>query len=303
MGRYLIVNADDFGMCEAADDAVIRLFEAGRLHSSTIMFPCPASARAARFAAEHPEYAIGVHLTLTSEWKTYRWKPLTGGATLRDEAGFMWHSTEDVERNASYPDIQAEIEAQLRAALDSGMKPSHLDNHMGTLYGNRTGRLGLLKLALKFCGQKGYAYRLYTKAEKSMTPRGTPWPVYRLSAVVTSLMAKRYRVILPDYLLFPDWTRELSEGGYEHYRREILRQWTAIPEGVTETFLHPALETDELKAITPNWFQRVWEYDLMNDPATHAFLAEHGVTMISYRDLVTMKQKKSSRSQQKGASS
>ncbi len=124
-----------------------------------------------------------------------------------------------------------------------------------------------------------------------MTPRGTPWPVYKLSALITGLMAKRYRVILPDYLLFPDWTRELSEGGYEHYRKEILRQWTSIPEGVTETFLDPALETDELKAITPNWFQRVWEYTLMNDPATHAFLAEQGVTMISYRDLVSMKQK------------
>ena len=158
MGRYLIVNADDFGMCEAANDAVIRLFEAGRLHSSTIMFPCPASGRAARFAAEHPEYAIGVHLTLTSEWKTFRWKPLTGGATLLDEEGYLWRRTEDVEKNASYADILAEIEAQLQAALDSGMKPSHLDNHMGTLYGNRTGRFGLLMLALKI-------FRVKTRAK------------------------------------------------------------------------------------------------------------------------------------------
>ena len=292
MERYLIVNADDFGMCEAANDAVMELFADGKLRSSTIMFPCPAHERAARFAAAHPEYAIGVHLTLTSEWQTYRWAPLTDGKTLRDEAGFMWHSTEDVEKNASYDDILAEIDAQLQKALSYGMQPSHLDNHMGTLYGNRTGRFRLLKLALKFCGQKGYAYRLYTKAEKSMTPRGTPWPVYRLSAVVTSLLAKHYRVILPDYLLFPDWTRELSEGGYENYRKEILRQWTSIPEGVTETFLHPAKDTGELRSITPNWFQRVWEYNLMRDPDTHAYLAEHGVTMISYRDLVAIKTKK-----------
>ena len=285
MAKYLIVNADDFGMCEAANDAVIDLFEKGRLFSSTIMFPCPAHERAARFAAAHPEYAIGVHLTLTSEWQTYRWKPLTDGASLRDPEGFMWRSTEDVEKHADLKEVRAELEAQLQKALSYGMRPSHLDNHMGTLYGNRTGRFGLLTTALRFCGEKGYSYRLYTKTAKSMTPRGTPWPAYKLSGFITSFLAKKYHVSLPDYLLFPDWTRELSEGGYENYRKEILRQWTSIPEGVTETFLHPARECEELKSITPNWFQRVWEYRLMDDPATHEYLKEHGITMISYRDM------------------
>lgn len=289
MGRYLIVNADDFGMCEAANDAVIDLFEKGRLFSSTIMFPCPAHERAARFAAAHPEYAVGVHLTLTSEWQTYRWAPLTDGASLRDAEGFMWHSTEDVERHANLKEVRAELEAQLQKALSYGMQPSHLDNHMGSLYGNRTLRLGLLPLTLRFCGEKGYAFRLYTKTEKSMLPRGTPWPIYKLSGFITSALAKKYHVTLPDYLLFPDWTRELSSGGYENYRKEILRQWTSIPEGVTETFLHPARECEELKAITPNWFQRVWEYRLMDDPDTHAFLKAHGVEMISYRDLTSVR--------------
>ena len=292
MGRYLIVNADDFGMCESANDAVIRLFEAGRLFSSTVMFPCPACERAARFAAAHPEYAVGVHLTLTSEWQTWRWKPLTGGKTLTDEAGFMWRRTEDVEKHAAYADISAEIEAQYQKALSFGMAPSHLDNHMGTLYGNRTGRPGLLRLALRFAGEKGLPYRLFSKTDLSMTPRGTPKPVYKIAGWVTGAMARRYKVTVPDYLLFPDWTQDLVKDGYEGYRKEILRQWTAIPEGVTETFLHPALETDELKSITPNWFQRVWEFNLMNDPATHAYLAERGVTMISYRDLAAMKKKR-----------
>ena len=291
MDRYLIVNADDFGMCRAANDAVIELFEAGRLFSSTIMFPCPAHDQAARFAAAHPEYAVGVHLTLTSEWQTYRWKPLTDGASLRDPEGYMWRRTEDVEKHAKYKDIRAEIDAQLSMALSYGMQPSHLDNHMGTLYGNRTGRPGLLLLILRYAGKKGYSYRLFAKTSKTMVPRGTPWPVYRLAGRITGALAKATHVILPDYLLFPDWTRELCEGGYENYRKEILRQWTSIPEGVTETFLHPCKDTDEIKSITPNWFQRVWEYNLMNDPATHEFLAMHGIKMISYRELREIKSK------------
>ncbi|NLX78592.1 MAG: ChbG/HpnK family deacetylase [Clostridiales bacterium] len=289
MGKYLIVNADDFGLCKSANDAVIDLFLDGKLLSSTIMFPAPGHEQAARFAAEHPEYAIGVHLTLTSEWPTYRWKPLTDGKSLVDKDGYMWLKTEDVEKNATYEDLEKEIRAQIDYALSFGFTPSHIDNHMGTLYGNRTGRFGLLKMILRILGELGYSYRLYTKVDKSMVPRGTPYPVYKISSLFTSHWAKKFKVILPDYLLFPDWTRELREGTYEQYRDLILKLWTNIPDGVTETFVHPAFATDEMKSITGSWRDRQWEYDLLKDPDTHKYLKDHGVTMINYRDLIQMK--------------
>ena len=71
----------------------------------------------------------------------------------------------------------------------------------------------------------------------------------------------------------------------------VSRRGSASVQQLTETFLHPALETDELKSITGNWFQRVWEYNLMKDPATHEYLRAHGVTMISYRELIEMKKR------------
>ena len=67
MSKYLIVNADDFGMCRAANEAVFDLFRKGCLKSSTVMIPCPAAEEAARFAAENPQYAIGVHLTTLTQ--------------------------------------------------------------------------------------------------------------------------------------------------------------------------------------------------------------------------------------------
>ncbi len=289
MGKYLIVNADDFGLCHSANEAVFDLFKDGKLFSSTIMMVCPGAEEAVKFAIDNPQYAIGVHLTMTSEWKTWRWKPLTDAPSLLDEYGYMWHSTEQVEKNAKLKELRAELNAQIDKALSMGMKPSHIDNHMGSLYGNRTLRFTMLNMTLKEMGKRGYAFRLYEKADKRLTPAGTPEPVYMLSGKLTSLLAKIHKVTLPDYLLFPDWNKDLSSNGYEHYRETILKLWTNIPEGVTETFLHPALETDELKSITGNWFQRVWEYTLMKDPATHEYLKEHGVTMISYRDLIKMK--------------
>lgn len=288
MAKYLIVNADDFGMCNSANQAVFDLFESDCLKSATIMMPCEFAGDAVRFSIDHPEYAIGVHLTLTSEWGKYRWKPLTDGKSLLDEEGFMWHEGEDVGKNADLKEIEAEIRAQIDLAHSMGMKPSHIDNHMGSLYGHQTGRLSLLKMTLAVCGEYKYAFRLFSKHDKRICPRGTPNIAYSAASYLTKHWGKKYKVPMPDYLLFPDWTDDLRTS-YEHYREEILRIWTDIPEGITETFVHPALESDELKYITARWLDRVWEYKLMKDPETHKYLKDHGVEMISYRELLKMK--------------
>lgn len=289
--KYLILNADDFGMCDSANTACFELFEEGRLYSATIMMPCPAAKDAVNFSVEHPEYAIGIHTTLTSEWQTYRWKPLTDGKTLVDEEGYMWHEAKMVEKNASYEDIEREVRAQIDLAHSMGMKPSHIDNHMGTLYGNKTGRFGLLKLAYKICGSYDYPYRMYIKADKRVDPRGIPYFVNAAAAALSKRWAKKYNVITPDYLLFPDWEAPDMKNceSYEEYRQKILKIWVNIPEGVTETFVHPAIETDELKSITGSWLHRVWEYKLLKDPETEKYLNEHNVYFINYRDLVNMK--------------
>lgn len=288
MAKYLIVNADDYGMCNAANQAVAELFEGGFLKSATIMMPCPTAKDAVDFSIAHPEYAIGVHLTMTSEWAKYRWKPLTNGKTLIDEEGFMWHESDQVEKNASYEDLEAEIRAQIDLAHSWGMKPSHTDNHMGSLYGHYTGRLGLAKMTLRICGEYGYAYRLYTAHDKRICPNGTPYFLYAAITFLSKRWGKKYNVVIPDYLLFPDWNDEMRKS-YETYRDTILKIWTDLPDGVTETFIHPSVESDELKGITGRWQDRVWEYQLMKDPYTHKYLKDHGIELISYRELIKMK--------------
>ena len=288
MAKYLIVNADDYGMCTAANEAVHELFLGGWLKSATVMIPCPAAKEAVQFSIDHPEFAIGVHTTLTSEWEKYRWKPLTPGKSLVDEDGYMWHESDMVEKNAKYEEIEAEVRAQIEYAHTLGMKPSHIDNHMGSLYGHYTGRLSLGKLALRICGDYGYAYRIFTKNDKRICPAGTPYFLYSAITIFTRLWGKKYNVIMPDYLLFPDWNDAMRES-YEVYRDTILKIWTDLPDGVTETFIHPSVENDELKGITGRWLDRVWEYQLMKDPYTHEYLKKHGVELISYRDLIRMK--------------
>ena len=156
---FLIINADDYGMCNAANTAVAELFEGGYLKSATIMMPCPTAADAVEFSKAHPEHAIGIHLTMTSEWGKYRWKPLTNGKSLIDEEGYMWHESDQVEKNASYEDLEREARAQIDQAHAWGMKPSHVDNHMGSLYGIESGRFELLNLTLDIAGEEGLPFR------------------------------------------------------------------------------------------------------------------------------------------------
>lgn len=291
MAKYLILNADDYGLCKAANDAVEDLFKNGRLKSSTIMLPCEKAEDAVKFSIENPQYAIGIHLTMTSEWNTYRWKPLSNGKSLIDKNGYMWKNSRQVGKNASYEDLEAEIRAQVDKAHSLGMKPSHLDNHMGSLYGHFTMRFGLLKMTLRLCGEYGYAFRMFTKTDKRLCPAGVPYPAFSLLKLFSKHWGKKYNVIMPDYMLFPDWNDDMKNNGYEHYREQILKLWTDIPEGVTETFIHPCKEDEELKTIMGGWQYRVWEYNVINDPATHEYLKARGVEIISYRDLIKMKTK------------
>jgi hypothetical protein len=144
-------------------------------------------------------------------------------------------------------------------------------------------------MTLRVCGEYGYAYRLYTKHDKRICPKGTPYIAYAAVTLLSKRWGKKYDVVIPDYFLFPDWNDDMRVS-YEVYRDTILKIWTNIPEdGVTETFVHPSVECDELKGITSRWQDRVWEYELMKDPYVHEYLKKHGVELISYRELIKMK--------------
>ena len=125
MDKYLIINADDFGMCRAANLAVMDLLKSGSITSSTIMAPCPWAYEACQFAKKNPQFAIGVHLTFTSEWATYRWSPVGTSNTdsLRDELGFMHPESIDVEKNADIKEVAAEIHAQINRLKALGLTP------------------------------------------------------------------------------------------------------------------------------------------------------------------------------------
>src|ERR1700693_3832878 len=83
--RLLIVNCYDLGPSHSANVATFRSVIYGVATSATLMVPCPWAREAARM---FKGLAVGVHLTLTSEYSGFRWRSLTNGTSLHDADGF-----------------------------------------------------------------------------------------------------------------------------------------------------------------------------------------------------------------------
>lgn len=295
MDKYLIINADDFGMCHAQNLAIEDLLKKGSITSSTIMACCPWAREAVEFSKENPQFAIGVHLTTTAEWKNYRWAPVNteNTASLRDEEGYMYHEGIDFAKNADIEQVKGEIEAQIEKLKTLGLNPSHLDNHMGTLYGIDNGRFELLTSVIEIAGKYGLPFRVPTKFTDAQF--GNEMLDIKIpKEMVTELFSqfeefgKINKVAMLDYLMPGDWAGPQKDS-YENYREYIYELYRTFDEGVTETYIHPALESDELKAITGAWERRVWEYKLFSDPKTKQHIESLGIKLINYRDLKSMR--------------
>lgn len=135
--RVIILHMDDAGMSLSSDRGIEEVFENGVANSTSVMMPCPWVPQIVRYIKDHPGIDAGLHLTLTSEWKDYRWVPLAGAAAvpgLTDTTGSLWPSVADVVKHASPEEVDKEIRAQLDRAENMGFQPTHLDSHMGTLF-------------------------------------------------------------------------------------------------------------------------------------------------------------------------
>jgi len=139
--RVIILHVDDVGMSHESNQGAIQAIEKGVASSWSIMMPCPWVPQTFHYLKEHPHTDAGLHLTLTSEWKDYRWSPLAGAKQvpgLVDKEGAMHSNVADVVKNATAEEVDIEIKAQLDRCRKLGWEPTHLDSHMGTLFAHPT---------------------------------------------------------------------------------------------------------------------------------------------------------------------
>lgn len=272
--KLLIIHADDAGMCHSVNAATFRALEAGIVTCASIMVPCPWMPEAAEYARLHPEADLGLHLTLTSEWRLYRWRPVVPASQvpgLLDSEGYLPRSVQEVVSRATPAEVERELRAQVARARQFGIKPTHVDSHMGTLF------------------TKPF-YEVYTRVAKEsgvppmlITPTGE-WAqqakALGIDAEATTAALREQGFVFLDFL-------NTGEGGdtLESRREAYTRVLRSLKPGVTQIIVHLSLDDEEIRHITGNWQARWHEFQIFTDPKTRELIDSLGIKLIGYRDL------------------
>jgi predicted glycoside hydrolase/deacetylase ChbG (UPF0249 family) len=267
--KILIVNGDDTGMCHAANLATIESLEKGLMRSATIMVPCPWFPEIAAYARQNPDKGFGIHLCHTSEWVKYRWGPVADRSQvpgLIDPDGYLWRGVEDVYKNAKPEEALIEGRAQIKKALAAGIDVTHLDSHMGTLQLNPDYMKVYVQLALEF------DLPLRMASQETMARFGQP-------DLRDQIAAKG--ILFTDYFVYDELKDE--KDGVKDFWMRIVKN---LKPGVTELYIHAALPTDELKAITGSWSTRAQEYGVFtNDEDMKRLIKEQNIILMGYRPI------------------
>ena len=259
--RLLIVNADDFGMYHAINEAILRTLTEGVVRSTTVMAPCPWARHAMRLLRDHPDIACGVHLTVVSEFADYRWGPLTPWdrvPSLLDETGSFYSNDRQAEllARARLDELEVEFRAQIEAVFSAGLRPTHLDWHC--LYDG--GRDDIFDLTLGLAREYGLALRVFdaTRSER-LQRQGLPTADH---GVVDS-------------------TRLATANKTARFVR-MLRE---LPAGLSEWAVHPSLGTAEARTIDGWWTTRAADLRFLLSPEARETVAAEGIVLLDFRSL------------------
>ncbi|MDO3409282.1 polysaccharide deacetylase family protein [Saccharibacillus sp. CPCC 101409] len=267
--RRLILHADDFGMCRSTNEAILDLWRRGAITSTTLMVNCPWSLQAAKAAVLDPSLDVGVHLTSTSEWDAYKWRPVLQGQpvnTLVDAFGYFPPDTGHMP-GVDRGQLRAELIAQIELARRMGVDPTHLDNHMGSLRGGRD------ELLVELAAEFGLPIRFTARPA---------YPSGREAEIAA--LAREKGVLHPDYVIGLPFSYGADED-YESVRENVLTLLRGLEPGLTEMLFHPSLDTDELKGITDTWRFRRFDYELFLDPLVQSVIQEESIVLTGWREL------------------
>jgi len=274
--RVAIIHTDDIGMCLASVDASMDLNQAGIISSGAIMVPCPWFLHAAQYAREHPKADYGVHLTLTSEWKTYRWGPIStrdARSGMIDEEGCFYHRSEEVQEHGDPGAVEVELASQIERLIHAGVDPTHLDTHMGSVAHPKFMQ-SYIGLGMKY----GLPAMLFRLDEAGWRATGLDASTAQTAA---GLMLQLEAGGLPLLDALGGMPLDTDENRLERTKKML----SDLQPGITHFIIHPSKDSPELRAITPDWKCRVADYrDFMNEEL-RKHIKQIGLHVIGYRDL------------------
>jgi predicted glycoside hydrolase/deacetylase ChbG (UPF0249 family) len=274
--RVLVIHADDIGFCQSSFAAMDGLMDAGIVSSMATMVVCPWFPAVAEYCRAHPGIDMGLHFTLTSEWAAYRWGPISTRdprSGLIDAEGYFHHESEPPQKHAKAEVAALELKAQIKRAQAAGIDLTHVDTHMLTAwhpkflpaYHHIPSRLGIPSFFLRtdIAGAKAKGSRAKAAA---------------LFADWTDKLEARGKPLFDDFFMMPLDNADDRIGVAQ-------RAMQALPPGLFYFVLHPACDSPELRAITPDWKCRAADFQAFTSVELRNFIRDSGIRVIGWKVL------------------
>ena len=265
--KLLIIHADDLAVAHSVDLAAFDALDKGAVTSASIMVPCPWLTEVANYAKTHAEADLGLHLTLTSEWKTYRWgsvAPSDKVASLLDPAGTFWSDTQPVAQHDKADQVELELRAQVERALAVGIHPTHLDTHMGSVAASPDIFAAYVRVA--------HDYHL-------------PFLAVKIPGAEQLLSALSEKDVVLDSIVIANPTVHTDQ-----WKEFYLNAIKHLKPGFHEMIVHLGYDNAELQAITVDhpdfgsaWRQR--DFDVVTSAEFRQALKDNHVTLVKWKDL------------------
>jgi chitin disaccharide deacetylase len=275
--RYVIIHADDAGMCHSVNRATIDAMEKGIVSSASIMVPCPWFKEFAAYAKAHPEKDFGIHLTLNSEWENYRWGPVAGRSnvpSLVDPEGYLWDNVAEVVAHAKTKDVQTELRAQVQRALDFGVPLTHLDTHMGALVSRPDLIEAYVNVGVEFNLPVFYLRNL---GDEVLDPN----VLNRALQLMPTL--EKHKLPILDSM-----TQLYTNGSFAEKRDQYLEAINKTGPGVRYLIIHCGYDGDELQAVTSSSKIRDTDRRVFMDPDFIRAVEESGVEVVTWKQVRAM---------------
>ena len=278
--RYLIIHADDAGMSHSANRGTIDAMEQGIVSSASIMVPCPWFLEIAEYARTHPERDFGVHLTLTCEWKKYRWGPVASREkvpSLLDKEGYLWSSTRDVAEHTQAKEVEIELRAQIDRAKEFGIPITHIDTHMGSVLG----RPDLAAIYVKL----GMEYDLPILFLRNIAPQvAEEYPALAKAGEDMLKLLDQHRLPVLDQMV-----QFYGEQPGKTRQQAYLDAMQNLRPGVSQLIIHCGYDDDELRAITSSARNRNEDRRIFSDPEVIQFIRQQNIQIISWKQFREMR--------------
>lgn len=268
--KLLILHADDLAVAHSVNVASLNALDSGAISSASVMVPTPWLTEVAAYARAHPNADLGLHLTITSEWETYRWGSVASQdrvPSLLDRDGTFPRQTQVVATRATIPEVERELRAQIDRAIEVGIRPTHLDSHMGALFSTPELMATYVKVARD--------YRLPFLALRG-DPRTAPQPPLSTQDV------------LLDTLIAAD-----ASTPRDQWAQFYLNAIANLKPGLTEMLVHLGHDDAELRAVMVDhepygstWRQR--DYDVVRSAEFKKALKDNNVILVTWRQLQTL---------------